>query len=52
MNMTIKTFNVSLESDVVLEARKKLVVGQALSPVINDLLKKWIKQQEVKNDSR
>ena len=40
----VKTYNVSLEKEVVDEAREQLAVGQKLSPVINDLLKKWIEK--------
>jgi hypothetical protein len=37
-----KTYNVSLNPEDVKAARIKLEVGQSLSPIINELLKKWI----------
>lgn len=40
--MGIKKFNITLEEEVVDKAKEKLKVGQSLSPVINDLLKKWV----------
>ena len=44
--MGIERFNVSLEKEVVKAAREQLAVGQKLSPVINDLLKKWIEEKK------
>ena len=44
--MVIEKYNVTLEKEVVEESKKKLKVGQALSPVINDLLKKWLKNKD------
>lgn len=41
----IKNWNVTLDEDVVKEARKNLGVGQKLSPVLNDLLKQWNKKK-------
>jgi len=39
----IKQYTVTLDEDVVEDAKEKLEVGQKLSPILNDLLKKWIK---------
>jgi len=45
--MAIKNFNVSLDEDVVKEARKIFdSKGQKLSPVINNYLKDLIKEDE------
>ena len=44
--MPIKGYSVTLDSDVVDRAIKKLKVGQKLSPVLNDLLKKWVEEKE------
>jgi len=41
----IKKYTVTLNEEVVDEARKKLQVGQSLSPVLNQLLKKWIEEK-------
>ncbi len=38
-------YSVTLDKEVVEEAKKKLKVGQKLSPVINDLLNKWVKEK-------
>ena len=38
----LETYSVYLENSVVEKAKKKLQLGQKLSPVINELLKKWI----------
>jgi len=42
----IKKYNVTLEEEVIEEAKKKLKVGQALSPILNDLIKKWNKEKD------
>lgn len=42
----VKTYNISLDEEVVLHAKKCLAVGQKLSPVINSLLKEWIEKTE------
>ncbi len=42
----IKSWNVTLDEDVVKEARSNLEVGQSLSPVINSLLKKWNEKKQ------
>ncbi len=42
----VKTYNVSLDPEVVKEAREQLEVGQALSPMINYLLREWIKKKK------
>ena len=42
MVRTTENYSVSLEPLVVKEAKSKLEIGQSLSPVINDLLKKWV----------
>jgi len=44
--MGIKRYNVSLEKEVVDEARENLEVGQSLSPVINKLLKDFNKTKQ------
>ena len=42
----VKTYNVSLDPEVVTEAKEVLEVGQSFSAVINDLLKKWIQKKK------
>lgn len=44
--MGIERYNVTLEEEVVESAKKQLEVGQKLSPVINDLLKKWVEEKK------
>lgn len=45
--MVIKTYNVSLEESIVEDAKKKSKeFGGKLSPLINELLKKWCKSRE------
>lgn len=39
-------FNVILDPELVAEARGLLDVGQRLSPILNNLLKKWVKEQK------
>ena len=47
--MVIKRYNVSLEEDIIDEAKKIMGdSGRKLSPVINNLLKKWI--EDYKDD--
>lgn len=46
----IKSWNVTLDEEVVEEARKNLEVGQKLSPVLNGLLKDWVLKKKRKND--
>lgn len=41
-----KNYSVTLEEEIVDKAKKKLITGQKLSPVINDLLKKWVEEDE------
>ncbi len=36
-------YTVSLDEEVVFDARERLDVGQKLSPVLNQLLVEWIK---------
>jgi len=38
----IKNWTITLDEDIVKAARIKLEVGQSLSPILNELLKKWI----------
>jgi len=45
--MGIERYNVSLDTNVVDEA-KTLFEGQKLSPLLNDLLKKWIQKKKEK----
>ena len=40
--MVKKNYSITLEEEVVAKALSKLEVGQKLSPVINDLIKKWV----------
>ena len=47
--MVKKNYTVTLDEEIMDESLSKLVVGQKLSPVINDLLKKWNKTK-VKRD--
>jgi hypothetical protein len=42
----IKNISVTLDNEVVDEAKEKLKDGEKLSPTINELLKEWIKNQE------
>ena len=42
----VKKYTVTLDESVVDGARKKLEIGQKLSPVINQLLKEWVKLKE------
>ena len=42
----IKNWNVSLDEDVVREAREQLETGQALSPIINELLIDWTNKKK------
>jgi len=47
--MVIKRYNVSLEEEIIDEAKKIMGdSGRKLSPVINNLLKKWI--EDYKDD--
>jgi len=39
----ISRYSVTLDEGVVEEARSYLEVGQKLSPVINQILKEWVK---------
>lgn len=48
--MGIKRYNVSLDENVVISARDELFPQEKLSPVINELLKKWTKER--KEDGR
>ena len=43
----IGRYTVSLDEDVVFDARERLDVGQKLSPVINQLLIEWAKLKDV-----
>lgn len=45
----IKNYGITLDEDVVTEARKQLEVGQSLAPIINELLKKWIQKKKEKS---
>jgi len=46
--MAIKQYNVTLEEEVVEKAKKKMYPhGMKLSPIINYLLEKWVKEFEV-----
>jgi hypothetical protein len=40
-----ENYSVTLEKEVVEKAKKKLKLGQKLSPVLNDLLKKWVEEE-------
>lgn len=40
----IKNYTVSLDETVVDQAKAKLKIGQKLSPVLNNLLKIWTKE--------
>jgi len=45
--MTIKNYSVSLEEEIVEEAKKLMYPkGQKLSPIINQFIIKWIKEQK------
>jgi len=47
--MVIKNYTVSLEEEIVLKSKKlSKKYGGKLSPMINVLLKEWIKQEESK----
>lgn len=46
----IERYCVTLEKQVVLQAKEQLEIGQSLSPVINELLKEWIKNKVEAND--
>jgi len=48
----IKNYTLSLDSEVVAEARKKLQIGQALSPILNDLLKQWINKKAKEDEKK
>lgn len=50
IHMTIRRYNVTLEKEVVQEARQILLPQEKLSPIINELLKEWIKNK--KEDAR
>ena len=41
----MKNYSVTLEESIVKQAKEKLKIGQKLSPVVNDLLKKWVKEE-------
>lgn len=41
----IKQYTFTLEEDVVKKFKEKLYIGQKLSPIINELLKDFIKKQ-------
>lgn len=48
----IKNYTLTLDEEIVREAKKYLVVGQKLSPIVNNLLKEWVerKRREVKSN--
>ena len=46
--MVIKSYSVTLEEGVVDDAKEQLQIGQKLSPVINELLRKWVMEQALK----
>lgn len=49
--MTIKSYSVTLDEDVVDDAKKIVEETQRkLSPVINNLLKKWVQEENKKKD--
>ena len=51
IKMGIKTYSVTLEEETVNKAKRKLKVGQKLSPVLNEILNKWIEGEfEEEND--
>ena len=41
----IERYCVTLEKQVVMQAKENLETGQSLSPIINKLLKDWIKKK-------
>jgi len=43
--MVKKNYSVTLDKEVVDKAKEKLKVGQKLSPVINELLIKWVGEE-------
>jgi len=45
-----ENYTITMEVSVVKEALSKLAVGQKLSPVINDLLKRWNKTKEKRDE--
>jgi hypothetical protein len=49
LKMVLKSYSVSLESDYVNRALKIIKyknIGGKLSPVVNDLIKKWVESEE------
>lgn len=48
--MGIKGYSVTLDEEVVVEAKRYLQVGQKLSPVINELLKLWLLKRKKEVD--
>lgn len=48
--MKVKQFSVMLEPPLVKEARENLVLGQKLSPIINQLIKDWIETKKNKSE--
>lgn len=51
--MVIKAYSVSLEEEVVEEAKKVLKpYGGQLSPVINSLIKEYLKKEKDKKENR
>jgi len=51
--MVIKSYSLSLDSDIVEAARKKVLSeskGAKLSPIINDLLKTWVNKDTKKSN--
>ena len=44
--MVKRNYSVTLEEEVVEEAKKNMQVGQKLSPVLNDLLIKWNEEKK------
>lgn len=46
MVRTTENYSVSLQPEVVKQAKAKLLKGQSLSPIINELLIKWNEEKK------
>jgi len=40
--MSKRNYSITLEEEVVKKAKEKLKIGQKLSPIIEELLRRWI----------
>jgi len=49
--MVIKSYSVTLEEDLVVEAKKEIKSsGGKLSPILNNLLQEWLDHQKINKE--